>query len=112
MKNFTKNDLSSGDFIQLRDGRYGVVVRDIDTIVLPNGTYLDINYYNTDLKSKWESVEHDIMKVYRGCKCFDHCKNYSGKIVVYDREQDEVEEMTLEEVCKALGKNVKIVKEK
>jgi hypothetical protein len=32
--------------------------------------------------------------------------------IVYDRERDTVVEMTMEEICAALGKTVKIVKER
>lgn len=110
MKKFTRDDLRSGDFVQIRDGRYGVVVRDIYAIVFPNGTYVDMRCYSSDLKEVG-GKELDIMEVYRGCKCFNHCNTYSGKTVVYDRSKvDDIEEMTMEEVCKALGKNIKIVK--
>lgn len=106
MKNFTKNDLKNGDFVIRRDGVKGVVVANTGVVVCWNGGYLNLHDFNADLSC--DNSTFDIMKVYRGAKCFDLCEKFG--ILVYDRESVEVEEMTLEQVCKALGKNIKIVK--
>lgn len=110
MKNFTKDDLRNGDFVIRRDGVKGVVIANTGVIVYQNGAYVNLDSYKTDLVcGDLESAsELDIMNVYRGAKCFDCCEKFGT--LVYDRESVEVEEMTLEQVCKALGKNIKIVK--
>lgn len=111
MKNFTKDDLRNGDFVIRRDGVKGVVVIDIDSIVCQNGNYVCFSSYNTNLvciNGSTPLQDLDIMKVYRGSKSFTCCDSLG--VLMYDRDHVEVEEMTLEQVCKALGKNIKIVK--
>lgn len=108
-KEFTKADLKNGDFVKLRDNSVGIVLADIGAITFGHQV-LCLNNLNNNLTS-WHNSDCDIMAIRRpikpsDCTCyiFDH-KN--GELV-YERK--EVEEMTLEEVCKALGKEIKIVK--
>ena len=113
MKNFTKKNLKDGDFVVLRNGDIGVIVQNIEAIVLQDGSYLAVSKYNDDLYIESEWREFDIMKICRDVHCFNAAKaefdrGSSSKYIVYEREV--VEEMTLEQVCKALGKNIKIVK--
>jgi hypothetical protein len=68
--------------------------------------------YTLDLTHK-HIKELDIVAVRRPL-CASDCRlnvfTHSGGKLIYDRERDTVEEMTLAEVCKLLGKNIKIVK--
>lgn len=107
---FTKADLKNGDVIQRRNGWVEIVCFETDTCITPNGFNLisDIRDDLTDEMGK----QYDIVAVRRPTQP-KHCqfcafKNEFGELV-YERK--EVEEMTLEEVCKALGKEIKIVKE-
>ena len=112
MAKFTKKDLKNGDFVVRRDGKIGVVIVDRDLIVLDDGKWDNISDYTDELclRSDYNASRWcDIMKVFRNTKSF----NLVGKDLdtpIFDRKRDEVEEMTLEEICKALGKNIKIVK--
>ena len=112
MAKFTKKDLRNGDFVRLRNGDIGVVVLDIDSIVSRDGCYLNASRYDDDLDIVSGYREFDIMKVCRGVHCFNSAKDEldrgSSLYIVYEREV--VTEMTLDEICKALGKNIKIVK--
>jgi hypothetical protein len=108
-KKFTKADLKNGDFVKCRDGDIGIVLADIGAIYFGRqyGRITDINDYLTASKNH----DCDIMAVRRphavsDCT-FDIFTSKRGELV-YERK--EVEEMTLEEVCKALGKDIKIVK--
>jgi hypothetical protein len=74
-----------------------------------------LDVYTGNLTSAFLDSD-DIMEV-RRARVGNHCtfnafdKFYAANTeLVYERK--EVEEMTLEEVCKALGKEIKIVKEK
>ena len=112
MAKFTIKNLKDGDFVILRNGDMGVIVRNIDAIVLQDGSFLTMSRYDDDLciVSSWR--EFDIMKVCRNIHCFNAAKDRFNGIIgvgnmLFDRDGDE---MTLEEICKALGKNIKIVK--
>ena len=111
-KKFTKADLKNGDVIQKRNGNVEIVC--VDT-----GTLITTDHHNRldDIREDLTSMngcDYDIVAVRRPTDCGD-CSFIAfqqelGELV-YDRERKEVEEMTLEEVCKALGKEIKIVKE-
>ena len=117
MKEFTKKDLKNGDVVKLRDERVGIAIPDKDVIVYDSG-YSRLSSYTDSLTHCGALVtnidrEMDIIAVRRpenSSQChFNGLFNYNGELV-YERK--EVEEMTLEEVCKALGKEIKIVKSK
>ena len=97
-----REDLQFADILTLRNGeRY--VVADY-CIYGEDGDYSyggdDIQiWYNDDLTQNEGDADEDIVKVER-----------AGQ-VIYERI-DEVKEMTIEEISKALGYEVKIVKEK
>ena len=111
-KKFTKSDLRSGDVVLRRDGRTQIVCKETDTLISPNGYDLleEISEEFKYRKNYTTNIgKYDIVAVRRPTaphecqfKAFD--KKYGD--LVYE----EVEEMTLEEVCKALGKEIKIVK--
>ena len=119
MKYFTKKDLKNGDVVVLRDYTRGIVIKDLDALITEDLNTMSLRY--TDYDDNLTRAGHtgkasmDIMKVYRpdnyiGCT-FDHDNEFlKNSKLIYERK--EVEEMTLEEICKALGKEIKIVKEK
>jgi hypothetical protein len=108
---FTKADLKTGDIIKQRDGLVGIVNADLD-IAITRGGWLDLSKYNDDLTSKLTDYGFDIMAVRRPIEkhdCQFNAFEYKWGTLIYDRKRDTVEEMTLAEVCKLLGKNIKII---
>ena len=99
---FTLNDLQFADILTLRNGeRYvyadGYIYGEEECY----GSDADNvrEYYNDDLTYEdRDYIKYDIMKVER-----------TGQ-VVFERDET-IKEMTLEEVCKELGYDVKIIKE-
>jgi hypothetical protein len=121
-KKFTKADLKNGDVVKLRNGNVVIYIENLKGFIAKDHVYID-DAFTVDLKniaSADRGVDsYDIMQVRRpnsiGDCCFyafrDDCQFGT---LVYDRERDdpEIEEMTMEDVCKALGKRVKIVDSK
>ena len=112
-REFTKDDLKNLDVVLRRDGSVAVFLDDPKLLVFKGGFNTPITpYYNSDLTSS-TSDNIDIIAIRRPLETsdisFDAFEKKLGRVVY---ERDETVEMTLEEVCKALGKNVKIVKEK
>jgi hypothetical protein len=107
---FTKADLKTGDIILRRDDSVEIVNLELDMLIRKSG-WNDLNAIREDLTYVNDS-KYDIIAVRRpvvkGDCTFNAFKNEHG-ILVYERPA--VEEMTLAEVCKALGKEIKIVKE-
>lgn len=100
---FTKEDLQFGDILTLRNGEKHVYASGY--MYGEDGKYyLDCErvdeYYNDDLTSV-ESSDYDIVKVERATK----------SEVIFERKE-EAKEMTVEEISKALGYEVKVVKSK
>ena len=107
---FYKGNLKTGDVIQRRDGKVGIVNADLGTIIFTDG-WDDLNNFHYDLISTHEFHELDIMAVRRPnnkADCNFNAFELKMGTLVYERK--EVEEMTLAEVCKLLGKNIKIIK--
>lgn len=107
-KEFTKADLKTGDVVLQRDGKIDIVILDFKMLLTKTGRNF-LREFNDDLTSV-NGTDYDIVAVRRpsvdlDCS-FDAFECKSGTLV-YERK--EVEEMTLEEVCKALGKKIKIV---
>lgn len=108
-KEFTKANLKTGDVVKLRDGDVGIVNLGLDMCILSR-SWLDLKHYDVELKDDTD-LDLDIIAVRRPTMPH-HCQfcafdNNFGTLV-YERK--EVEEMTLEEVCKLLGKEIKIIK--
>lgn len=107
-KEFTKADFKTGDVVLYRNGCVGIVNRELKTSVLKND-WVSLDALRADL-THGRSSNWDVMKIRRPVDASDcqynafRCER--GKLV-YERK--EPEEMTLEEVCKALGKEIKIV---
>ena len=100
-QNFTKKDLKDGMIIQYRDKTFRAVYSEMLFTITSKGVQQmsSLSGYNDDLTHKTYS-EMDIMLV--------GCINEHGLLKpIFEREK--VEEMTLEEVCKELGRKVKII---
>lgn len=110
-KQFTKKDLKNGDVVLRRNGNVDVVILDMGCLLNQHHGGFYLSNINDDLTSV-VSDDWDIIAVRR----LTSPVGIDFRVFEYDRgtlvyERKEVEEMTLEEVCKALGKEVKIVKE-
>lgn len=112
---FTKADLKSGDVILSVNGDVKIVCIETGTLIQRDG-FNSLYELTDDLKCIYSDKEDnfdDIVAVRRPKQPYDcqFCAFYEelGELV-YERK-DEPEEMTLEEICKALGKEIKIVKE-
>lgn len=112
-KKFTKADLKTGDVVLRRNGVVEIVCRETDSLISKDGFNVLSNVkkdltsaFVFDSNSDWDIVAVRRPRTPYECqfKAFD--KRY-GELVY---EHKETEEMTLEEVCKALGKEIKIVK--
>lgn len=105
---FTKADLKTGDVIKRRNGWVEIVNCELKTLINKNG-WNDLDYIREDLTSDTDSW--DIVAVRRPIHksdCQFNTFEFEAGTIVYERK--EVEEMTLAEVCRLLGKEIKIVK--
>lgn len=108
---FGKSALKTGDIILCRNEEVGIVNRELEIIVIKND-WLDLNMFLEDLShvqmSAWNIVAVRRPTERHHCQFSAFEKEYGE--LVYERKGPE--EMTLEEVCKALGKEIKIVEKK
>ncbi len=107
-KNVTKFDLKSGMVVECRNGERYLVLRDK---LLDSAHWKNINNYTTEMKKYVKSTHSDdIMKVYDTIGVTNLHNIFYDENLILIWERQEVEEMTLAEVCKLLGKEIKIVK--
>ena len=111
---FTKADLKSGDVILRRDGNVEIVCIETGALIRRDGFNI-LDELTDDLLSTFNDDDSDDIIAVRRPKQPYHCQFCAfdeglGELV-YERG-DEPEEMTLDEICKALGKEIKIVKER
>ena len=112
---FTKADLKSGDVVLSVNGDVKIVCIETGTLIQRDG-FSSLYELTDDLKCIYSDKEDnfdDIVAVRRPKQPYEcqFCAFDEGfGELVYERK-DEPEEMTLEEICKALGKEIKIVKE-
>ena len=114
-KVFTKADLKSGDIITFREGSYGMYIDTFDAVMFleNDGSYLPLtDIINITFKDKYGESQWDIIKIQRPEKTNGIVPYHWLEGKVMWEEKPPIEEMTLEEVCKALGKEIKIVKSK
>lgn len=105
---FTKNDIREFDIVEFRNGDKTWVGKHIALGGLSVGGF-SIDTWGDDLKDNTCSPQYDIMKVYRPTDNIPTDKSkWKDLPVVYERT--EVKEMTVEEISKALGYEVKVVK--
>lgn len=112
-KNFSKKDIKNGDVIKHRNGIISIAIPDVNCLKSNDGYDL-FNRYTDDLTNHGPGgSEFDIVEVYRP-KEASHCSfnefSYRKGVLMYKRE--DFEEMTVADIEKALGKKIKIVKEK
>lgn len=107
-KEFTKADLKTGDVVMHRNGETHIVNRELDMLIGKDGwtdlCNLDDNLICTH--SDWDIIAIRRPVVKSDCQFIAF--EYEFGYLVYERK--EAEEMTLAEVCKLLGKEIKIVK--
>ena len=105
---FTKEDLKTGDVILRRNGQTEICNCELGTFICKDGWNNFSGMF--DNLTHEEGEEYDIVAVrrprYKGDCIFEAFDLKRGDLV-YERK--EVEEMTLAEVCKLLGKEIKIV---
>lgn len=110
-REFTKADLKTGDVVLRRNGDVEIVYCELGTLICKEGGYNLLSHFRNDLTHN-TMREYDIIEVRRPKEkcdcCFDAMSAHRRGTLVYERK--EVEEMTLEQVCKLLGKEIKIVK--
>lgn len=105
---FTKADLKTGDVILFRDGETEICNCELGMLIDKND-WDDLNYFNNDLTCRI-TKDYDIVAVRRPREkghCIFNAFEFELGELVYERK--EVEEMTLAEVCKLLGKEIKII---
>ena len=111
-KKFTKADLKTGDIVMQRDGTIQITNRELGMFIT-NDWWNDMDSFNSELINYMDE-QFDIIAVRRPQKksdcTFQAFKNESGILIYKRKEAEEVEEMTLDEVCKLLGKEIKIIK--
>ena len=107
---FTKSDLKDGDFVLRRNGDIEIALPSLGAFVSDRG-YMDFDSVADDLSHfdglspVSEDEDWDIIEVRRPSEVhhcqFDCFQNGWGEVVY---ERSEVVEMTMEEICEALGK--------
>lgn len=105
---FTKDDIREFDVVEFRNGNKTLVIKDAIVNALSIGGYY-LAGWTDDLRDMGGMDKYDIMKVYRLTdKIPTDRSKWINLPVVYERT--EVKEMTIEEISKALGYEVKVVK--
>lgn len=110
---FTKADLKTGDVVKFDNEELGIVITEHKVIACKNGGWINLNNIKEDLTNSFYVNKFNIIAVRRpydqsACSFDAFRSNAPRGTLVYERK--EVEEMTLAEVCKLLGKEIKIVK--
>ena len=117
----TKENLQTGHIIERKDGVRGIVMLNcistnpdwpdtIDIIVCHNGTNKQLADYNSDLSHPY-NPDASIVKVYAPFNPV-HVLSFSNPNANHKLlwKATKVEELTLEQVCKELGREIKIIK--
>ena len=104
---FTKHDLKEFDIVEFRNGSKTCVVNDFVFGQLSIGGFSAVTWLD-DLTDNGTDI-YDIMKVYRPTDSLPLDKSkWKDLPLIYERT--EVKKMTVEEISKALGYEVKVVK--
>ena len=78
-----------------------------DLIATNDKEWFDLNYYNDNLMDK-KFPRFNIVRIYESNSYILNKLFSKENLVLIWERKEEVEEMTLEEICKALGKKIKI----
>lgn len=107
-KNFTKADLENGMVVECRNGERYLVLKGK---LLDGAHWKHISDYTAEMKEYVKGTyPYDIMKVYDTIGVTNLHNIFSDENLILIWERQEVEEMTLAEVCKLLGREIKIIK--
>lgn len=99
-------DLKNGDIVEFRNKKKYIKTKNCFVDIETNELISTSHYDNYLFCSAFKDGSHDVMKI---LDMSEVCKNPKWSM---EREERKVEEMTLEEVCKELGREIKIVREK
>ena len=110
---FTKSELKPCMLVQFRNGDLRIVAKANGDLIFvdPNTGKVGEESYYSDTLENMSSCERDIVAVYGYKKLYVDALvcDTKHRDLIWEREE-KVEEMTLEQVCKELGKTIKIVK--
>ncbi len=99
-------DLKNGDIVEFRNKKRYIKIEKY-FINMETAELIGVSHYDNCLFcSAFKDGSHDVMKI------LDMSEIYKNPKWSMEREERKVEEMTLEEVCKELGREIKIVREK
>lgn len=99
-------DLKNGDIVEFRNKKRYIKTKKY-FINMETEEMIGVSHYDNCLFcSAFKDGSHDVMKI------LDMSEVYKNPKWSMEREERKVEEMTLEEVCKELGREIKIVREK
>lgn len=99
-------DLKNGDIVEFRNKKRYIKTKEY-FINMETAELIGVSHYDNCLFcSAFKDGSHDVMKI------LDMSEVYKNPKWSMEREERKVEEMTLEEVCKELGREIKIVREK
>lgn len=102
----TTADLKNGDMVEFRNKERYIKTKNAFINIETNEMIGISHYDNCWFCSAFKDRSHDVMKI------LDMSEYYKNPKWSMEREERKVEEMTLEEVCKELGREIKIVREK
>ena len=107
---FTKADLKDGMVVEYRNGDRRLVLGEC-FVGHNNCSHFNV-WYDDNLINNNNASCRDVCKVYKSSpELMNQCFDDKYLTLIWERkEKPEPEEMTLAEVCKALGKEIKIVK--
>jgi len=86
-KNFTKQDLQSGDIVVLRCGATGAVIKEKEGIIYKDGGRDEFVMFTDDLLYDDGDRDQDIIEVYRHSNIMGFNEYQDGHLV-YEREED------------------------
>lgn len=106
---FTKADLKDGMVVELANGNKYFI---LNNRILDDYGYLSLSEYNANLEYRDDkSHKYTIKKVYKvDAYDIDVLDDNYHTLIWERKEKPKPVEMTIEEICKALGKEIKIVK--
>ena len=110
---FTRSQLMDGDVVMYATGVTAIYIDHFNCFTTGHSENIHLNEYTGDLRNK-RNENYNIIAVrrprnYNECRLDIFKEGSECGDLVYKAKEEKVEEMTLEQVCAALGKKVKIV---